>query len=737
MDVKKDIVIVNEFTIKKGEKGSRGSSPGNYVINYMMRKDATEVLNPVEPLKGIDSKGNIFDYAMEYMLREEASEEPISMRFKMRNDISDSSKTEKEMVYKFKDNERLSGIGFSGEKLSLSDGEARKTAKKIQEMYDKGQTVQKIVISFSDDFLLETGILSQAWVDEGAGSKRGFTDQFKLREAVRQGVNNMTSKGGYKNPIFMGSIQYDTKHLHCHLVLTDESMDMKRKSVDGNLRGKLSDEDKSRIRRGIVLQLKYLRNYKMLHKSIDLERRNLVTFIKDFTERRIDRSGSLQLLLASLPENKNWWRARSNRKVMRRPNSIANDIIDYVFQNYPVSSGYNKIMRDIESYAKERAKTDGLNRREQEKFVKNGINLMRERAINGIYSFLKTISPDRYEVRTSMINLAAKDMEELLPDISEEKEFDPVMFEIRVRGYYARRNYHKKKALEFKKYIDEFRVSDYSEDSVSVLDFYKTEMDYHMKVAEKYHHFLNFRTGNEEADIEETKFSFERMKGFQEEINLQERFLNNIPPLFDMNDVNDVDLFVLENYGLKNGSWYYDDNLREVITDEIARKKEKLEKIREDYLLLCFSKNLSCNSDDEDIFVAPHEGTIFKFEDVKALDMHSLDFDFPFGTKVTDKNIQNFIDQLRKRVNAYNGMVRYVTGTEQENNFQDVGKDIKDMLKFASEIKKSKNIEPTKFEKSDNYNRNLKTTRVDELPSIIDVTTEIVNNIELEETLDI
>ena len=48
-DLKRSIVIVNEYTIKpkNGGKGSRGSTPGDYVVRYMARELATETMAPI------------------------------------------------------------------------------------------------------------------------------------------------------------------------------------------------------------------------------------------------------------------------------------------------------------------------------------------------------------------------------------------------------------------------------------------------------------------------------------------------------------------------------------------------------------------------------------------------------------------------------------------------------------------------------------------------------------------
>ena len=68
MSLKQSIVVVNEYTVKTGKKaGSRGGSPGAYVLRYMARNQATEDVTPVR-LYEADS------YITRYMARKEASE---------------------------------------------------------------------------------------------------------------------------------------------------------------------------------------------------------------------------------------------------------------------------------------------------------------------------------------------------------------------------------------------------------------------------------------------------------------------------------------------------------------------------------------------------------------------------------------------------------------------------------------------------------------------------------------
>lgn len=67
MGLKQSIVVVNEYTVKTAKGGSRGGTPGNYVMRYMARDRATEDLTPVK-LEDTDV------YITRYMARKKACE---------------------------------------------------------------------------------------------------------------------------------------------------------------------------------------------------------------------------------------------------------------------------------------------------------------------------------------------------------------------------------------------------------------------------------------------------------------------------------------------------------------------------------------------------------------------------------------------------------------------------------------------------------------------------------------
>ena len=50
MSFKRDIIIVNQFSVKRGQTGTKGNTPGDFVLRYMARDNATETLTPIKKL---------------------------------------------------------------------------------------------------------------------------------------------------------------------------------------------------------------------------------------------------------------------------------------------------------------------------------------------------------------------------------------------------------------------------------------------------------------------------------------------------------------------------------------------------------------------------------------------------------------------------------------------------------------------------------------------------------------
>ena len=134
----------------------------------------------------------------------------------------------------------------------------------------------------------------------------------KLRFAIMNGLQKMSKN--YDDLQYVGVIQVDTKHVHCHLAMVDRGKGSL--TEDGTQKGKISERNKKILRRGIDMYLDEKQPVRMMTSDITYDRRNASCFVKKRAYQALNEYGTPQLLLACLPANKNMWRASSNAKAM-------------------------------------------------------------------------------------------------------------------------------------------------------------------------------------------------------------------------------------------------------------------------------------------------------------------------------------------------------------------------------------------------------------------------------------
>jgi len=94
MGLAQSIIVVNEYTLKTGaDTGSRGATPGKYVLRYMARDRATQTLAQVR-------RDSIDTFVTRYMARAEAvqqlsvSDEVEHVYPRRRRRVNDDTKTQ-------------------------------------------------------------------------------------------------------------------------------------------------------------------------------------------------------------------------------------------------------------------------------------------------------------------------------------------------------------------------------------------------------------------------------------------------------------------------------------------------------------------------------------------------------------------------------------------------------------------------------------------------------------------
>ena len=78
----------------------------------------------------------------------------------------------------------------------------------------------------------------------------------------------------------------------------------------------------------------------------------------------------------------------------------------------------------------------------------------------------------------------------------------------------------------------------------------------------------------------------------------------------------------------------------------------------------------------------------YDFKDVKALDLHHLDYDFLYDADISVGNVSRFVNIANERYNLFKPIEDYLKRTEQEDQLDDFAvNDIEKMKQYADDMK--------------------------------------------------
>lgn len=671
MGIKKDIVIVNEYTIKNnsGHGGSRGGSPGDYVLRYMARDDAIEQCVPVR-LHDMDN------YITRYMARETATE---------------SLKTTDEIHSKLRDMDGIGGVAFGYGSSSLSHEKVLEASKDIQKNFDAGKTVMKTVISFDQEYLKRMGLVDEDFEIKKRGDYKGNVDQMKLRLAIMNGLEKMSKN--YNDLQYVGVIQVDTKNVHCHLAMVDRGRG--ELTEDGTQKGKISEKNKNLLRRNIDLYLDEKQPVKMMASDITQDRRNIKCFVKKRCYQALNEYGIPQILLATLPENKNLWRASSKAKIMQRPNKIVRSYVQEILKQ--PNSGYKNVLQNIDKYAEYRRAREELSQQQMKKLIENGKKRVIDECINSVYAVLKQIPEKELSVETYFLKTVSSDLHSNALHAREDKT---ACFSYKLRSYSNRLEYHKKEMQKYRALAETYEKSeDKSNDSIVLYQFFKYEEEYNEKLMSKYQHFLSFLPPEDEY-----KKEFKELMEYKKKLNSMYNMMND-------NTIARMKAENAEEYGKK----VYDMHGGRYMVLFPSVLKRRFEQMQSTYgnMEKKFKNRLSeygMQMQNEEIILQPK----YDFNDVKALDIHHLGYDFYQDVPISENNAKKFIDQSKQRYTAFVKAKEYLEKSGQGYTiFQLPEKDIKIMNAIAQSLAEKKVLEAQNVEKSE-YTPRSKTVQIQE-----------------------
>lgn len=661
MSLGSSIVVVNEFTVKnQSGRGSRGSTPGDYVMNYMSRDKASETLTPVKLTEQSD-------YIERYMAREEATE---------------TMQDRDEVKPEFKNIQKYGGVAFGYGDVSLSDEKLRAASKDIQANFDDGKTVMKTVLSFDEEYLRENKIIEPDFVCKNRGDFRGNIDQMKLRMAIMNGMNNLSRD--YDDLQYVGTIQVDTMHVHCHLAMVDRGVGVL--ASDGTQKGKLSIAQMDKLRRGVDTYLDETKNIQHMCSNINMDKRNTSIFIKQVSHKTMQENGMSQLLIACLPEDKRLWRASTNAKSMQKANALTREYVRELF-NQP-ESGYDKVKRDIYKYAEARRDRESLSGEEFRKLIKNGETRVEDECINNVYGMMQNIEKRDKDTHTPMLDLMSMPLRDVSKDADELGEFT-----YKLRTYNTRLGYHKNERDKSHEVVTSYEnalaQNQVSEDAKPVYDFFKFEEEYNEKLMCKYQHFLHFlppdsKHRNELKELLDYKQSVTDVDGMLHDKTIKR-----------MKESNAED-YAERVYNQRGGR--YMTFAPDIIETRLRTMQKTLEQKDKDFAYKLTGDSLAVTVDDDGI---PRLKRHIKhdFDDVKALDIHHLGYDSPSKMSVSQNNVDVFIKMAQHRAELAQAAYDYLELSGQEDELDSINmKDIRLMQRVANKLNKTHEVESLRYD---------------------------------------
>ena len=648
MGLKQSIVVKNQFTVKTGDNGGRrGKTPGRYVLRYMARKDATE---PIAPIR----QSRADDFIKKYMVRKDATE-PL-------RDPKLVKQTAEDVV-------RFGGVAFGYGQIALSDEDLVKASDDIQKCFDEGKTVMKTVLSFDEDYLRENGIIDPNFVFQRAGDYKGHIDQMKLRKAIMSGLERFGRS--YDDLQYVGVIQVDTGHVHCHLAMVDKGVG--KLAPNGEQKGKMTQRSMNQLRRGIDVALDDQKTIQFMASQYQTEKRNVKSFVKKMSYLAIDEHGLGQLMLAALPEDSRLWRADSNNKRMKRANNLAREFVNKMFEKE--GSGYREAQASVLAYVNKRSDREGLSEKDKALLIKNGYKKIEDKAINTVYETLRQYRGEDLTVHTRMMDIAVSD----LNDLAAQKDDPLAQFGYRLRSYSSRRKHHMEEKHKYKQRVRELEdTPNRNEIADKFLEFYRFEAMYHAQLQAKYQSFLSFLP---KRDVYEDRIK-DLMDYEKRMVNL-ERMMND-KSMRRMNPDN-AEVFGFSTYGQRGGHYVAEKNTG-VLRTRLGIMQDKFDKNMDDLNEDLFDAGFKLVQEDDGFHLKPK--LPYDFEDVKALDLHHLDYDFFYDADVSVGNVSKFVTTANERYELFKPVEEYLLRTDQEAQLEDFAVyDINKMKQYADDMK--------------------------------------------------
>lgn len=625
MGLKQSIVIRSEYTIRNSSAkgGTRGGTPGNFVMQYMSRDDATEIVNP------------------------KLADEFFNNRYQYRNECVENANSELDIKHSFYKGQKKGGVAFNEKNLSLSYKDLVLSSKQIQNAFNEGKTVLKTVISFDEEYLKEKDIIPKDFQLKYKGDYKGHIDQMKLRYAIHNGLDRASEH--YSNLHYVGAIQVDTKHIHCHLAMVD--LGKGNVTEDGTQKGKISSGIKDDIRQGIDAALDETKQIQFMSSSVSIDKKNKRLNHERYIYKNIALYSAPQQIRTLLPDDMCLWKSGSGKKEMEQADKLCRKYVENMYANN--NSVFNESMLSIIQYAEMRQRMEKLEEEEKERIIANGKETLIKKGMNDVYKSL---------CETMLVEHDATPFQEY----SAQKEITPSYkndlkdFVYKVRTYKSRYHHHRMEAERFGEYVSDYEKErangEVSNDSHVLYRYFLVEQEYQQKLAEKYDYFVNIRKptskyAQEYLELHKKSDRINNMVRLQEDTNIKCKTAD---------EVEEYARVKYDIYGGRNAVLFPQEYQRQI--NEYRNQYEREYSVFQ-AKLDCSQLKLTLNADGTPHIQKEHK---YKFKDVKGLDLHNIKADFDKKMEYSDKVRDDFIQMAQMRINAYDYACNYLDETGQD-----------------------------------------------------------------------
>lgn len=671
MGLAQDIVVVNQFTTRTAHGGTRGGTPGAYVERYMARDGAVEDVTPVRLLDTDD----------------------IGVRYENRSAARIGASSKSDVMRGIERADGDGGIAFGTGSLSLSADALHTLSHAVQDAFDAGKTVLKTVVSFSQGYLQRMNVIVPGEPITRRGDYRGRLDQMKLRLAVSRGMDALSHRG-FDSLLWVGTVQVDTKHVHCHIAAVDVGEGRLR--TDGTQRGMLTESDMTAFRGAVNHSLAISAPVRTMASNVTSDRTNARQIVRRFVSEQVARRAVPQLILASLPEDKRSWRAGSHAKSMRRANELTTTYVRGILAQ--PGSGWEQARIDVRAYARRRTADEGLSPGETRALIAHGEDDIVQGCVNAVYGVLKSVPDDQRTVSTSMLDLMANDVS----DVSAYAASDVTAeFAFRLRTYAGRLRDHTEQRAHMHALRTSWESSTTASQASAVMhDFYVVEEEYQAMCMAKYQSFLSFVTSDADFDDDVRRLERRARQVDAMQAVLEDGSVSALEP-------DRAESYCRRVYGVSGGR--YVPSNPDIMQTRYEHAARDLDRARDDLAARMAAAGWLLEEDVEDdesadpddvrgnsrVKLMARRGLAYEFDDVKAVDVHDLGYDFPTDVAISKGNVDVFLSVARRRIGAYDAAMSYLRGTGQAGIVRYVMPvaDVTAMRKCAESISSTMRVE--------------------------------------------